>query len=84
MSGLRPDLDLGDPWTGAETAIKLASEETLTAPPGRRFVYSDINFVLLGEVVARVTHTPLDVFARARVFSRLGMARTARETRAAS
>src|SRR4030095_1770032 len=35
MSGLRPDLDLGDLWTGSETAIKLASEEIPTAPPGR-------------------------------------------------
>jgi hypothetical protein len=42
-------------------AIKLAAEETLTAPPGRRFVYSDINFELLAEVIARVSKQPFDV-----------------------
>jgi uncharacterized protein YbbC (DUF1343 family) len=76
MSGLRPDLDLGDPWVGSETAIRLASEETLTSPPGRRFVYSDIDFFLLGEIVARVTHTTLDAFVKNRVFSPLGMRET--------
>jgi uncharacterized protein YbbC (DUF1343 family)/CubicO group peptidase (beta-lactamase class C family) len=76
MSGLRPDLDLGDPCTGAETAIKLAGEETLTSPPGRRFVYSDIDFFLLGEIVARVSRTPLDVFLRDRLFRPLGMHET--------
>src|SRR5262249_43176985 len=43
MSGLRPDLDLTDSWSGAQTAIARASDETLTSAPGRRFVYSDIN-----------------------------------------
>ena len=76
MSGLRPDLDLGDPWTGADTAIKRAGDETLTSPPGRRFVYSDIDFFLLGEIVARVSRMPLDVFLHDRIFAPLGMRET--------
>jgi uncharacterized protein YbbC (DUF1343 family)/CubicO group peptidase (beta-lactamase class C family) len=76
MSGLRPDLDLTDAWSGHDTAIALASDETLTSPPGRRFVYSDINFILLGEIVARVSRTPLEVFARDRIFAPLGMTDT--------
>ena len=76
MSGLRPDLDLADGWTGSRTAIALASEETPTAPPGRRFVYSDIDFLLLGEIAARVAKVPLDEFARTRIFNPLGMADT--------
>jgi uncharacterized protein YbbC (DUF1343 family) len=75
-SGLRPDLDLGEKWTGAETAIKLASEEVLTSPAPHRFVYSDINFELLGEIVARVSHTPLDLFVHDRIFEPLGMHET--------
>lgn len=71
-SGLRPDLDLAEPWAGAETAIKLASEEVLSPAP-HRFVYSDINFELLGEIVARVTKIPLETFARDHVFGPLGM-----------
>jgi uncharacterized protein YbbC (DUF1343 family)/CubicO group peptidase (beta-lactamase class C family) len=76
MSGLRPDLDLADAWTGHDEAIRRASEETPTAPPGRRFTYSDIDFMLLGEVVARVSKMPLDQFVSTRVFRPLGMSDT--------
>ena len=55
VSGLRPDVDLGEAWTGYDTAIDLAIEEVPTAPPGERFVYSDINFFLLGDIVRRVS-----------------------------
>jgi uncharacterized protein YbbC (DUF1343 family) len=72
-SGLRPDLDLGDPWSGYDTAIARAIEEVPTAPAGERFVYSDINFFLLGDIVRRVSGMPLDRFARARIFEPLGM-----------
>lgn len=77
MSGLRPDLDLGPSWRGADEAIRLACAETPTDPPGRRFVYSDINFFLLGEIVARVSGRPLAEFVRDRIFLPLDM----RETR---
>ena len=73
MSGLRPDLDLADSWTGHDEAIRLATEEVLTDPPGRRFVYSDINFFLLGEIVSRVTGKPLETVVRDRLFQPLGM-----------
>jgi uncharacterized protein YbbC (DUF1343 family)/CubicO group peptidase (beta-lactamase class C family) len=73
MSGLRPDVDLGDPWDGRDTAIRLATEETPLAPPGRRFIYSDINYFLLAEVVARVSGEPFDAYVRTRLFQPLGM-----------
>jgi uncharacterized protein YbbC (DUF1343 family)/CubicO group peptidase (beta-lactamase class C family) len=73
VSGLRPDLDLADMWSGSDTAITLAIEEVPTAPPGERFVYSDINYFLLGEIVHRVSGQTLDRFARDRVFAPLGM-----------
>jgi uncharacterized protein YbbC (DUF1343 family)/CubicO group peptidase (beta-lactamase class C family) len=72
-SGLRPDLDLEDEWQGDETAISRATEEVLATPPGEQFTYSDINFLLLGEIVARVSGTPLDLFAENRIFKPLGM-----------
>jgi uncharacterized protein YbbC (DUF1343 family)/CubicO group peptidase (beta-lactamase class C family) len=72
-SGLRPDLDLSETWTGSEEAIHLAIEEVPTTPPGERFVYSDINFFLLGEIVHRVSGKPLDQFARAEIFAPLEM-----------
>ena len=73
VSGLRPDVDLGDLWTGYDKAIELAIEETPTSAPGERFVYSDINFFLLGDIVKRVSGKPLDEFTRDRIFKPLGM-----------
>ena len=72
-SGLRPDVDLADPWTGSDKAIALAVEEVPTAPPGERFVYSDINYFLLGEIVKRVSGMPLNEFAKKNIFDPLGM-----------
>ena len=72
VSGLRPDVDL-DPWEGYETAIELARDEVPTSAPGERFVYSDINFFLLGEIVSRVSGKRLDQYAREEIFEPLGM-----------
>jgi uncharacterized protein YbbC (DUF1343 family) len=76
-SGLRPDLELEVEFHGADEAIRRAIEETPTAPPGERFVYSDINFFLLGDIVRRVSGERLDRYARARIFDPLGMTETA-------
>lgn len=73
MSGLRADLDLNNSWTGYDTAIALAVEEVPVAKPGSRFIYSDINFFLLGHIVARVSRKSLDEFARENIFEPLGM-----------
>jgi uncharacterized protein YbbC (DUF1343 family)/CubicO group peptidase (beta-lactamase class C family) len=76
VSGLRPDVDLAEPWEGEDTAIALAIEEVPVAAPGERFIYSDINFVVLGEIVRRISGQRLDAFARARIFDPLGMRET--------
>ncbi|MEO5894846.1 MAG: exo-beta-N-acetylmuramidase NamZ domain-containing protein [Vicinamibacterales bacterium] len=73
VSGLRPDVDLGNPWSGYDKAIELAIEEVPTSPVNERFVYSDINYFLLGEIIHRVSGTPLDEFSRERIFKPLGM-----------
>jgi uncharacterized protein YbbC (DUF1343 family)/CubicO group peptidase (beta-lactamase class C family) len=73
MSGLRADLDLSKPWKGYDTAIALAEAEVPVAKPGARFTYSDINFLLLGAIVARVSGKSLDEFARENIFEPLGM-----------
>src|SRR6185295_11313641 len=44
-----------------------------TSAPGERFVYSDINYFLLGDIVRRVSGETLDKFAHDRVFAPLGM-----------
>jgi uncharacterized protein YbbC (DUF1343 family)/CubicO group peptidase (beta-lactamase class C family) len=73
VSGLRPDVDLGDPWNGYDAAIELAKDEVPTAAPGEQFVYSDINYFLLGDIVARISGQPLDVYTRRAIFEPLGM-----------
>jgi len=73
FSGLRPDLDLRPAWSGYDTGVKLALADTPKDPPGIRFTYSDINFLLLGEIVRRISGKPLPEFARANIFLPLGM-----------
>jgi len=76
MSGLGPDLDLTDPWEGYKTAIALAVDEVPVAQPDERFIYSDINFILLGDIVSRISGMSLDQFARVYLFEQLGMRET--------
>ena len=75
-SGLRPDLDLNTPWQGYEEAMRRIWAEKPVNPPGARFVYSDINFETLGELVRRVSKMPLDKFAEANVYAPLGLKHT--------
>jgi uncharacterized protein YbbC (DUF1343 family)/CubicO group peptidase (beta-lactamase class C family) len=73
FSGFRPDLTLNPAWSGYTTGIHLAVIDKPTGPPGARFVYSDINFILLGELVRRISGQPLDIYAREKIFLPMGM-----------
>jgi uncharacterized protein YbbC (DUF1343 family) len=75
-SGLRPDLDLEPEWSGYELGIEKASIDKPVAEPGARFIYSDINFILLGEIVRQVSGLPLNEFAKQKIFLPLGMNET--------
>src|ERR1051325_6433843 len=77
VSGFAPDFDLRDRWSGYDEAIKRLYREPLRSQPGARFVYSDINYIALGEVVHRVSGLMLDEFARRNIFVPLGMRDTA-------
>jgi len=79
-SGLRPGIGhtievQGErrQWTGYDTAISLAKSEKVQAPPGARFIYSDINFILLGEIIQIVAQMPFEDFVTENVFLPLGM-----------
>jgi uncharacterized protein YbbC (DUF1343 family)/CubicO group peptidase (beta-lactamase class C family) len=72
-SGLRPDLSLDTPWSGYDKAIELACEESPRNQPGAKFVYSDINFFLLGEIVRRASGKPLNEFLEANLYRPLKM-----------
>ena len=73
FSGLRPDVDLNPKWRGYDLGIRLALADPPVAPPGVRFIYSDTNFELLGEIVHRVSGRMLNDFARQEIYIPLGM-----------
>lgn len=76
FSGLRPDVDLEPPWVGYETGVRLALVDVPRSKPGEKFVYSDINYILLGEIVRRITGLTLPDYAREQIFAPLGMTDT--------
>jgi uncharacterized protein YbbC (DUF1343 family)/CubicO group peptidase (beta-lactamase class C family) len=76
FSGLKPDVPLTLPWSGYDTGIHLACTDAPAGPPGARYVYSDINFILLGELVHRLSGQMLNDYARENIFQPLGMKNT--------
>ena len=75
-SGLPPGLDLSHPWTGRDTGYSMAFAVTPIAPPESRFIYSDVDFVVLGALVERVSGQSLDVYCEQNIFTPLGMSQT--------
>lgn len=73
ISGMKPDLPKEPAWSGYDTGIRMVCETPPSHPPEEQFRYSDINFILLGEIVHRVSGEPLDQFAKQHVFEPLGM-----------
>jgi uncharacterized protein YbbC (DUF1343 family) len=58
---------------GREAALDRLYALPLVATPGARYEYSDLGFIVLGELVARVAGEPLDRFASREIFEPLGM-----------
>jgi uncharacterized protein YbbC (DUF1343 family)/CubicO group peptidase (beta-lactamase class C family) len=75
-SGMEPDLDLKTPWEGKDTAYKMAFAETPAEPPGSHFTYSDINFIVLGALVEKVSGVTLDEYCTRHIFAPLKMTHT--------
>ncbi len=73
FSGMREDLDLQPPWNGYDTGIRLALIDKPKAPPGVQFRYSDINFILLGEIVHKLSGQLVSEYAQKQIFLPLGM-----------
>ena len=72
-SGLRSGLPVKSGWSGYPGAIKKILEEKLESPPGTHFSYSDLNFIILGELIRRISGKPIDVYCRDHIFRPLGM-----------
>ncbi|HKP74063.1 MAG TPA: serine hydrolase domain-containing protein, partial [Longimicrobiaceae bacterium] len=83
-SGLRDYIDLqqlagrtGEEVSATEDAVRLVlRQRALNFTPGSRFQYSNSNYLLLAEVVRKVTGQALPEFARASFFEPLGMRST--------
>jgi CubicO group peptidase (beta-lactamase class C family) len=75
-SGLPAGIPAKPAWTGDEAAHKLACAREITDPPGTAFRYSDINYILLGQLVQRVSGMPLNEFAQRHIFTPLKMSDT--------
>ena len=70
-SGLRPGLNpRPDNYTGA---VEMACQEKVTDQPGTVFRYSDINFIVLGEVVRFVAGEGLNQFVLREIYRPLKM-----------
>jgi CubicO group peptidase (beta-lactamase class C family) len=76
-SGLAAGLPLDQLGQGREAAFHLADQQMPINPPGSRFLYSDVNYIVLGELVERISGQPLDQYTAQHIFQPLGMTRTA-------
>jgi uncharacterized protein YbbC (DUF1343 family)/CubicO group peptidase (beta-lactamase class C family) len=76
-SGLVPDNDIKDYEQGAAKAFENVWHLAPTSEAGSRFVYSDVNYIVLAELIRRVSGKPLDEFAAENIFRPLGMKDTA-------
>jgi len=72
-SGLRPDVNSHYRWSGYEGALAVIAADRPIRPPGTGFLYSDINFITLGEIVHRVSGQPLNIYCAQKIFEPLGM-----------
>ncbi len=71
-SGLPPDVSLDDPWEGKQEGLRRAFAVTPVAAPGVQFRYSDINFIVLGALVEKITGIPLDLYQQEYLAQPLG------------
>ncbi len=72
-AGLTADNAIADFVDGKQKAFANIAALKLETPAGTRFRYSDVGFLVLGELVERLGGMPLNVFARKHVFDPLKM-----------
>ena len=76
-SGLRAGFEPSREWSGHAGALEEIWKEKVSGTPGKSFNYSDLNFIVLAEIVHATSGKTLDVYAREHIFEPLGMAETA-------
>ncbi len=76
QGGLIPDNSIEDYEHGVEEAWKRMWALKPIEPAGAKFVYTDVGFMTLGEIVHRVTGQNVAEFAAENIFKPLGMSET--------
>ena len=76
QSGLIADNALSEYQDGIERAWERIFAAKLVAEPKTKMVYSDVNFIVLAEVVRRIVGRPFDQYVREEIFLPLGMTET--------
>ncbi len=74
--GLIPDNPIEDYAAGAAGAISRIYELEPTAAPGESFDYSDVGFIVLGQIVKTVSGKDVHEFSQEYIFKPLNMAET--------
>ncbi|HQR08017.1 MAG TPA: DUF1343 domain-containing protein [Gemmatales bacterium] len=74
--GLVPDNAQDDYEHGLEHAYSKIDGLKLTTPPGARFIYSDVGYIVLGRIIEKITGQPLDAVAQRMIFEPLGLQET--------
>lgn len=75
-SGLPDHCDFYKGAKGHDAILARVLAEPLIREPGTQIQYSDLGFILLGEIIERLTGESLDAFAKEEIFSVLGMDRS--------
>lgn len=76
QSGLLADNPLRDYLDGPDRSLERICNLKLQNPVGTKFVYSDVNFIVLGECIQRVSGASVHEFSQREIFSPLGMTET--------
>jgi uncharacterized protein YbbC (DUF1343 family) len=72
-SGLIADNDIKDYQQGPAVAMENIWRLAPLAEAGSKFIYSDVNYIVLAELVKRISDKPIDRFAAENIFQPLGM-----------
>jgi uncharacterized protein YbbC (DUF1343 family)/CubicO group peptidase (beta-lactamase class C family) len=74
--GFIADNPVSDYGGGRKQALERIYRLAPVAEPGTKFTYSDVGFIVLGELVEQLSGESLDVFAAKHIFEPLGMRHT--------
>ena len=72
-SGLPPDVELSDTWSGKEEGVRRAFSAVPVEKVDTKFIYSDINFIVLGLLVEHFSRLSLKDYAHRYIFNPLKM-----------